>query len=130
MNSVKLKDNIYWVGVEDPNLRIFDIIMNTKEGTTYNSYLIDDEKVAIVDSVKDGFFDKFMSNIKEVIGDRKVDYIIVQHTELDHSGSVKRLLEIYPEATVVASRAAIIYLKDIINKEFRSHGSTTRIKSW
>ena len=56
MNSVKLKDNVYWVGVEDPGLRVFDIIMNTKEGTTYNSYLIDDEKVAVVDSVKDGFF--------------------------------------------------------------------------
>lgn len=120
MNNAKLKDNIYWVGVEDPNLRIFDIIMNTKEGTTYNSYLIDDEKVAVVDSVKDGFFDKFISNIKDVIGERKVDYIIVQHTELDHSGSVKRLIELYPDATIVASRAAIIYLKDILNKEFKS----------
>lgn len=120
MDSVKLKDNVYWVGVEDPKLRVFDIIMNTKEGTTYNSYLIDDEKVAVVDSVKDGFFDKFISNIKSVIGERKVDYIIVQHTELDHSGSVKRLMELYPEATVVASKAAIIYLKDIINQEFKS----------
>lgn len=120
MNSVKLKDNVYWVGVEDPELRVFDIIMNTKEGTTYNSYLIDDEKVAVVDSVKDGFFDKFISNIKEVIGERKIDYIIVQHTELDHSGSIKRLIEIYPEATIVASKAAIIYLKDILNREFKS----------
>ncbi|MCH5138667.1 FprA family A-type flavoprotein [Clostridiaceae bacterium UIB06] len=120
MDSVKLKGNVYWVGVEDPNLRVFDIIMNTKEGTTYNSYLIDDEKVAVVDSVKDGFFEKFVSNIKSVIGERKVDYIIVQHTELDHSGSVKRLMELYPEATVVASKAAIIYLKDIINEEFKS----------
>lgn len=120
MSSVNLKDNIYWVGVEDPDLRIFDIIMETKEGTTYNSYLIDDEKVAVVDTVKDGFFDKYMSNIKTVIGDRKVDYIIVQHTELDHSGSIIKLIAEYPEATVIGSRAALIYLKDIINKDFKS----------
>jgi len=120
MNSVRLKDNIHWIGVEDPDLKVFDIIMNTKEGTTYNSYLIDDEKVAIVDSVKDGFFDKFISNIKGIIGDRKVDYIIVQHTELDHSGSARRLLELYPDATIIGSKAAIMYLKDIINGEFKS----------
>ncbi|MCT8977645.1 FprA family A-type flavoprotein [Clostridium sp. CX1] len=120
MSSVKLKDNIHWIGVEDPDLRVFDIIMETKEGTTYNSYLIDDEKIAIVDIVKEGFFDTYISNIREVIGDRKVDYIIVQHTELDHSGSIVKLIETYPEATVIGSRAAIIYLKDIVNKEFKS----------
>lgn len=86
MAKVKLKENIYWVGVRNPELRVFDIIMETKKGTTYNSYLINDEKVAIVDTVKDGYFDEFMENVKEVIGDRKIDYVIVQHTELDHSG--------------------------------------------
>lgn len=120
MKVEKLKDDIYWVGVEDPKLRVFDIIMETKKGTTYNSYLINDEKVAIIDIVKDGFFDKYISNIKSVIGDRKVDYIVVQHTELDHSGSIINLIKEYPEATVVASRAAIIYLKDIINGDFKS----------
>jgi flavorubredoxin len=120
MNVEKLKDNIYWVGVADPKLRVFDIIMETKKGTTYNSYLIDDEKVAIIDIVKDGFFDKYISNIKSVIGDRKVDYIVVQHTELDHSGSIVNLIKEYPDATVVASRAALIYLKDIINADFKS----------
>ena len=94
--------------------------METKKGTTYNSYLIDDEKVAIIDSVKDGFFDESLGKIKGVIGERKVDYIIVQHTELDHSGSLGRLLEVYPEAVIVASKAAIMYLKEIINRDFNS----------
>ncbi|MDP4088422.1 MAG: FprA family A-type flavoprotein [Bacillota bacterium] len=116
----KLKDNVYWVGVKDPDLRIFDIIMETKKGTTYNAYLIDDEKVAIIDSVKDGFIDEFIGNIKEIIGDKKVDYLVVQHTELDHSGSLGRLLEIFPEAQVVGSKAALIYLRNIVNKEFKS----------
>lgn len=116
----KIKDDVYWVGVKDEKLRVFDIIMETKKGSTYNSYLIDDEKVAVIDSVKDGFYDEALSNIKSVIGDRKVDYIIVQHTELDHSGSVFKLLHDYPEAKIVATKAAIMYLKEIVNEEFES----------
>ncbi|NMM62767.1 FprA family A-type flavoprotein [Clostridium sp. P21] len=120
MSAIKLKDNIYWVGVENPELRVFDIIMETKKGTTYNSYLIDDDKVAVVDTVKDGYFDEFLSNIKSVIGNRKVDYVIVQHTELDHSGSLAKLLKAYPEATVIASKAAIMYAEEIANMKFKS----------
>jgi flavorubredoxin len=120
MSAIKLKDNIYWVGVKDEKLRVFDIIMNTKKGSTYNSYLIDDEKVAVIDSVKNGFFDEFLDNIKEVIGERKVDYIIVQHTELDHSGSLFRLIEEYPDATIIATKAAINYAKEIVNGDFKN----------
>ncbi|AKN30634.1 lactamase [Clostridium carboxidivorans P7] len=120
MSTVKLKDNIYWVGVNNPELRVFDIIMETKKGTTYNSYLIDDDKVAVVDTVKDGYFDEFLSNIKSIIGDRKVDYVIVQHTELDHSGSLGKLLKAYPEATVIASKAAIMYAEEIANMKFKN----------
>jgi len=120
MKTTKLKENIYWIGVNNPELRVFDIIMETKKGTTYNSYLIDDEKVAIVDCVKDGYFDEFLGKIKGVIGEKKVDYIIVQHTELDHSGSLAKFLDVYPEAIVIASKAAIMYLKEITNKEFKS----------
>lgn len=120
METTKLKDNIYWVGVNDSKLRVFDIIMETKKGTTYNSYLIDDEKIAIIDSVKNGFFEESLGKIKGVIGEKKVDYIIVQHTELDHSGSIGKFLEVYPEAVVIASKAAINYLKEIINRDFNS----------
>ncbi|MBU3181151.1 FprA family A-type flavoprotein [Clostridium psychrophilum] len=120
METTKLKDNIYWVGVNDPELKVFDIIMETKKGTTYNSYLIDDEKVAIIDCVKDGFFDEFLGKVKGIIGERKVDYLIVQHTELDHSGSIGKLLEVYPDLVVLASKPAIMYLKEITNKEFTS----------
>ena len=120
MLQEKLKDNIYWIGVKDPDLKIFDIIMETKQGTTYNSYVINDEKVAVVDTVKTGFYDEFKNNLKEVIGNKKVDYVIVQHTELDHSGSLIRLIEDYPEIKVVASKAALNYLKNILNREFNA----------
>ncbi|AEB75517.1 FprA family A-type flavoprotein [Clostridium botulinum] len=119
MGAIKLKDDIYWVGVKDPNLEVFDIIMETKKGTTYNSYIINDEKVVIIDSVKDGFWDKSIESIKEIIGDKKVDYIVVQHTELDHSGSLIKFLEEYPDATVIGTIAALNYLKEIVNKEFK-----------
>ncbi|WP_027623255.1 FprA family A-type flavoprotein [Clostridium lundense] len=117
MSSIRLRDNVYWIGVKNPELRVFDIIMETKQGTTYNSYLIDDEKVAIVDTVKDGYYEEFIGNIKEVIGNRKIDYIIVQHTELDHSGILARFIGDYPEAQIICSKAASVYLKDITNKE-------------
>lgn len=120
MSVVNLKDNIYWIGVNNPELRVFDIIMETKKGTTYNSYLINDDKIAIVDTVKNGYSDEFLSNIKSVIGDKKVDYIIVQHTELDHSGSLIKLIEAYPDAIVVGSKAAILYSKQIVNRDFNN----------
>jgi flavorubredoxin len=118
MSSFKVKDNIFSVGVKNPELRVFDIIMNTKKGTTYNAYLINDEKVAVVDTVKDGYFDEYLNNIKEVIGDREIDYIIVQHTELDHSGSLAKLMAAYPEAKVIGTKAALMYCKDITNTDF------------
>lgn len=119
MSAVKLEDNIYWVGVKDPGLEVFDIIMTTKKGTTYNSYIINDDKVVVIDSVKDGFWEESFQNIKEIIGDKSIDYIVVNHTELDHSGSIKRFLEVYPEVTVIGTRAALTYLKDIVNTEFK-----------
>ena len=119
MAGEKLRDNIYWIGVKDPNLKVFDIIMETKKGTTYNSYVINDGKVAVIDTVKTGFYDEFKENLVSVIGEKKVDYIIVQHTELDHSGSLINLIKDYPEATIVGSKAAITYLKNILNKEFK-----------
>ena len=57
MSTIKIKDNVHWIGVKDPGLRVFDVIMSTEKGTTYNSYLIDDEKVAIIDAVKTGFYE-------------------------------------------------------------------------
>lgn len=120
MEPLKLTNSVHWVGVNNPELRVFDIIMETKMGTTYNSYLIEDKKVTIIDTVKDGYFKDYLKNIKSIIGDKKIDYIVVQHTELDHSGSLKELLKEYPEAQVVGSKAAIRYLKGILNMEFKS----------
>lgn len=118
MSGIEIKKNIYWVGVKNPELRVFDIIMNTERGTTYNSYLIVDKKVVLIDAVKDGFSEEAIGKIKGIIGDRPVDYIIVQHTEPDHSGSLVKVLEEYKDAVIIASKPALINLKNIINGDF------------
>lgn len=118
MESIKIKEDIYWVGVKNPDLRVFDIIMETQHGTTYNSYLIVDEKITLIDTVKDGFYGEFISKIKEIIGDKKIDYIVVNHTEPDHSGSLDSILREYKDAVVYASRGALMNIKEIINRDF------------
>lgn len=118
MSKVEIKKDVYSVGVKNPELRVFDIIMNTEKGTTYNSYLIVDEKIVLIDAVKDGFHNQSISNIKEVIGDRPIDYVVVQHTEPDHSGSLLEILKEYKNAVVIASKPALINIKNIINSDF------------
>lgn len=121
MKSLELKKDIYWIGTLDPNLRIFDIIMETKYGTTYNSYLVKGkEKIAIFETTKEKYFDDYLKELEERLPNpEKIDYIIVDHTEPDHSGAIVKLLDYAKNATVVGSHTAIEFLKNIINKDFR-----------
>ncbi len=126
----KIKDSLYWVGALDPDLRVFDIIMYTPYGTSYNSYVIKgSEKVALVETVKEKFFNQYLDRLKALdIDVSKIDYIIVNHTEPDHSGSIAKMLELSPNAKVVATSSAIGFLKEICNREIPSvvatHNST------
>ncbi|MEF9990129.1 MAG: FprA family A-type flavoprotein [Christensenellaceae bacterium] len=119
MTPTKLKDNIWWVGVQDPELRTFDVIMSTQWGTSYNSYLIrGSEKIAVVDAVKEAFCEEQLSRIREVCDPKEIDYIICNHTEPDHSGSLKRLMDAAPNAVIVCSRPAKTFIKEITNRDF------------
>ncbi len=121
MNSLKLKDNLYWIGSLDPNLRVFDIIMYTKFGTTYNSYCIKgSNKTVLIETVKAKFFDEYVKKLTEITSIEDIGYIVVNHTEPDHAGSIERLLELNPNITIIGSRTAIDFLKNICNKEFKS----------
>ncbi|UCH89672.1 MAG: FprA family A-type flavoprotein [Thermoplasmata archaeon] len=102
MNKVELKPNIYWVGGIDWDLREFHGYL-TQRGTTYNAYLIIDEKVVLVDTVKHYLFDEMLARIKEIIDPTKIDIIVSNHVEMDHSGSLPKILEIVPNAKVVTS---------------------------
>lgn len=122
MRSLEIKKDIYWVGALDPDLRIFDIIMYTPYGTTYNSYVVKgSEKTAVFETVKEQFFEQYLERLKSLdIDFTKIDYIVVDHTEPDHAGSVAKLLELSPQAKVVGSSAAINFMKKIANRPFES----------
>lgn len=115
----KITDGIWWVGVQNPDLRIFDVIMRTEWGTSYNSYLIQgSEKIAVVDAVKQGFSEEQLERISAVVDPKKIDYIICNHTEPDHSGALVKLMDAAPNAVVVCSRPAKTFIKEIINRDF------------
>lgn len=121
MATLKIRDDVYWVGVQDPDLRIFDIIMETKFGTSYNAYLIKgSEKTVLVETVKEQFFDEYIKNLEEVVNLSEIDYLIMNHTEPDHAGSVEKLLQKIPGLTVLGSSTALKFLKEIANTTFTS----------
>ncbi len=119
MKSLDLNNNVTWIGAVDHKLRVFDIIMETEFGTSYNSYLVKgSEKTAVIETVKEKFFDEYLEKLKKEVELDSISYIVVNHTEPDHAGSVGRLLKYAKNATVVGSKAAINYLKEIINEDF------------
>jgi flavorubredoxin len=120
-HAKEVKNGVYWVGALDYDIRLFDVVMYTDYGTTYNSYLVKgSEKTALFETVKDKFFDEFLQKLNEVSSPEEIDYIVVNHTEPDHVGSVSKLLEMNPDITVIGSGTAIKFLKDITNKDFKS----------
>ena len=119
---MEIKENIFYVGVLDEKLRVFDVIMETKFGTSYNSYLIKGkDKVALIDTVKTDFFDEYKSNIEKYVEIKNIDYLVVNHTEPDHSGSIGKLLEINPNMEVCGTKMAIDFVRNIINFDFKSN---------
>lgn len=102
MKAVEVKKGIYWVGAVDWSLRSFHGY-TTKRGSTYNAYLIIDEKITLVDTVKAPFAAEMISRIKSVIDPSKIDYIVSNHVEMDHSGAIKDVLALAPNAKVVTS---------------------------
>ncbi|MCX8125682.1 MAG: flavodoxin domain-containing protein [Dehalococcoidia bacterium] len=100
--KTELARGIYWVGAIDWNIRDFHGY-STHRGTTYNAYLIVDEKVALIDTVKAPFFDEMLARLRELIDPSKIDYVISNHVEMDHSGSLPQILQIAPDAKLVTT---------------------------
>lgn len=119
--SLKLRDNFYWAGILDDTLRVFDIIMYTEFGTTYNSYVYKTgDKVILFETAKAKFFDDYLRELKEQVDVTKIDYLVVNHTEPDHAGSVEALLDLNPQLKIIATPTAINFLKHIVNRDFCS----------
>lgn len=121
MKAIKLRDGFYWTGIIDDKLRVFDIIMYTEFGTTYNSYVMKTgDKVVLFETAKAKFFDEYLEKLQEVIDVTKIDYLVTSHTEPDHAGSVERLLDYSPQMKILATPCAISFLKEIVNRDFVS----------
>ncbi len=101
---LEITNKIYYVGVNDRNKNLFEGLWPLPNGVSYNSYLIDDEKVCLIDTVEVDFFTQFIEHIQEVIGDRKIDYLVINHMEPDHSGSIALIKKYYPEIQIVGNK--------------------------
>ena len=116
METLQLREEFYWTGIVDDQLRVFDIIMYTEFGTTYNSYILKaGDKTVLFETAKAKFFDEYLEKLSEITDIRKIDYLVVNHTEPDHAGSVERLLELNPGLKIIATGCAIGFLKEIVN---------------
>ena len=118
MGITKLAENIYSVGVLNPGLRVFDIVMRSPYGTSYNAFLLTGEKNVLIDTVHADFWEEYRANIESVLPLSQIDYLIMNHNEPDHSGGLAKLLEHCPNLTVFATQAGKRFLEDITNLPF------------
>ena len=115
---MQVTDSIRYVGVNDHQVDLFEGQYQVPNGMSYNSYVILDEKVAVMDTVDIHFGEEWMANVKAVLAGRTPDYLIVQHMEPDHSANISRFLEEYPQATVVATANAVVMMKQFFGNDY------------
>ena len=113
----QITENIYYVGVNDRNKTLFEGLWPLPNGVSYNAYLVVDEKVALVDTVEVDFFMPFLENIREVLGDRPIDYVVVNHMEPDHSGSLALIKKYYPEVQIIGNKKTFDMMKGFYQLE-------------
>lgn len=111
----RISQRIYSVGVNDTDKVLFEGLWPLPYGVSYNSYIVADQKVALIDTVEGGFEDEFLANIREAIGDRPVDYLVVNHMEPDHSSLTAYMLQRYPDMMIVANAKTVPMLKGYYN---------------
>ena len=113
-----ITDDIRYVGVNDHNIDLFEGQYVVENGMAYNSYVIMDEQIAVMDTVDGNFTDEWLKNISDVIGDRKPSYLIVQHMEPDHSANIANFLDLYKDAKVVATAKAFVMMKQFFGTDY------------
>ena len=116
--TMNITNDIKYIGVNDLKIDLFEGQYAVPNGMSYNSYAIIDEKIAVMDTVDANFGAEWLGNIKNALGDRKPDYLVVQHMEPDHSSNIVNFMETYPEAQVVASAKAFVMMKNFFRNDF------------
>ena len=115
---MQISDKIKYVGVDDHKIDLFEGQFDVPNGMAYNSYVILDDKIAVMDSVDAAFGDEWLKNIEAALGGKKPDYLVVQHMEMDHSANIKKFAEKYGEAKIVASKMAFVIMKSYFGTDF------------
>ena len=115
---MKITDSIKYIGVIDHNIDLFEGQYVVPNGMTYNSYVIIDEKIAILDTVDKSFTHEWLDNIQNTLGDRTPDYLIVQHMEPDHSANIMNFVNAFPNAKIVSSQKAFTMMKNFFGTDF------------
>ena len=113
-----ISENIKFVGVNDHQIDLFEGQYVVPNGISYNSYIILDEKIAVLDSVDGDFGSEWISNIKKELNGKQPDYLVVHHMEMDHSANIKLFTETFPEAKIVASKLAFVIMNNLFDKDF------------
>ncbi len=118
MGPVEIVPGIRWAGVLDPQLRVFDVIMRAEHGTTYNSFVVEGrDKVAVIEASKGKFADVYLETLAKAVDPARIDYVVLNHLEPDHSGALGALLEQAPKAKVVVSKAGRVFVQHILNRD-------------
>ncbi len=118
MEPVEILPGIRWTGVLDPQLRVFDVIMRAEHGTTYNSFLVEGrDRVAVIESSKAKFTDLYLETLAKGVDPARIDYVVLNHLEPDHSGALGALLARAPRAKVVVSKAGRVFVQHILNRD-------------
>ena len=113
-----ISEDVKYIGVNDHKIDLFEGIFSVPNGMSYNSYLIFDEKIAVIDTVDKNFTEEWLENIKAELKGRKPDYLVVHHVEPDHSASIKAFFEVYPETVIVSSRIAFDLIKNFYGNNY------------
>ena len=103
----KISEDVFYVGVNDTTLDLFESQYRIPDGVTYNSYVIKDSKIAVMDTVDNRATDAWFDNLEEALGGKAPDYLVVSHLEPDHAGNIRKFLVKYPETVVVANAATV-----------------------
>ncbi len=119
MQTLEVKKGIHWVGILNATLRVFDVVFETRFGTTYNSYLILAEKPTLIDCVHEKFTTEYLDKLRSLIDLKDICYIVVNHTEMDHSGALGHLLKEATNAQILSTRTASLFLKNILHRDFK-----------
>ena len=124
--SVKFSDSVKYIGVDDTTIDLFESQYVVPEGVSYNSYVILDDKVALMDTVDKRGMEQWEKNLTAALDGRAVDYLIIQHLEPDHAGSIARLVELYPEVTLVGNAKTFQMLPQFFDLPLEGHTLTVK----